>query len=378
MNKLKDHNLGFFLTEGVSLRDWEKAGMFSREIEPYNKLADYFNKIYIFTQGNKSELEYQKYFKPNIEIVYNKSKFKNGLYYFLLPFLHRKIIKKCSILKTNQMLGSQALILTKIFVNKKTKIVIRTGHPIAWVRKMKKQRKEYLWALILEFFAYKICDIAMVTTQQMKDIAIKKYKVKKEKVFLIANYINTKIFAPNQNTKKYNNNNKIVFVGRPIPQKNLYNLIKALKNIDDVELDLYGPKTDIVGLEKLAKELNVKINFPEYNIPNEKIPEILNKYNIFILPSRWESKAKTLLEAMSCGLACIGTNVEGTKEVIIDGENGLLSDTTPESLRKNIIKLINDKNLQEKLGKNARQFILNNYSLDKEILKEIEIYENLL
>ena len=375
MTKLKNHNLGFFLTEGVSLQDWKKAGIFSREIEVYNILAEHFNKIYIFSAGNKEELKYQKYLKPNIKIIHNNSKYKGRLYYFLLPFFHKKTIKKCSFFKTNQMLGSQALVIIKLFINKKAKIISRTGHQLSFVRKNKKQRLGYLYALLLEFFTYKICDKALVTSKQMRDSIVKNYKIKKDKVEIIANYINTETFSPNPNIKKYSD--RIIYIGRIIPQKNLPNLIKALKNTN-VTLDLIGNKTDTSGLEKLAKNLGVKINFPLSNVPNNEIPDILNKYKIFILPSKWEGMPKTLLEAMSCGLSCIGTNVEGTKEVIRSGENGILAQTNPESLREKILKLISDELLQKKLGENARQFILNNYSIENEIKKEIEIYKKLL
>ena len=42
--KLNDKALGFFLTEKMSLKNWDKAGILSREIAPYNILAKYFQK----------------------------------------------------------------------------------------------------------------------------------------------------------------------------------------------------------------------------------------------------------------------------------------------------------------------------------------------
>ena len=66
MSKLKNYNLGLFLTHGMSLRAWDDVGILSREIEPYNILADYFNKIYIFTYGDKKELDYQHHLASNI------------------------------------------------------------------------------------------------------------------------------------------------------------------------------------------------------------------------------------------------------------------------------------------------------------------------
>ena len=49
MSKLKNYSLGLFLTHGMSLKAWNEVGILSREIEPYNILASYFNSIlYIY------------------------------------------------------------------------------------------------------------------------------------------------------------------------------------------------------------------------------------------------------------------------------------------------------------------------------------------
>jgi glycosyltransferase involved in cell wall biosynthesis len=130
-------------------------------------------------------------------------------------------------------------------------------------------------------------------------------------------------------------------------------------------------------LENFAEEKKVAVNFLG-TISNSSLPEILNRYEIFILPSLYEGMPKTLLEAMSCGLACIATNVPGSHEVVGNNYSGLLSETSPESLRKNIQELKNNRELQKKLGENARRFILENFSLSTQINKEINIYEKLV
>lgn len=371
---LKKNNLGFFLTEGVPLERWEKMGIFNKEVEPYNILADHFSKIYIFTHGGKNELKYKKYFKQNIEIIYNETKITGSLYSFLLPFLHRDVIKKCSFLKTNQMLGIQALIGAKIFINRKSNLIVRTGHQLSFVRKRKKKYFGYITATLWEFIAYKICQKGLVTSKQIKENVTKTYKVLEDKITIIANYTNTELFKPNLDIKRYNN--RVIYFGRIIPQKNIPNLIRALEGTG-ISLDLLGKKPDEEGLTKLGKELNVEIKFLPI-VQNHEIPYIINHYKIFILPSKWEGMPKSLLEAMSCELACIGTNVAGTKELIKHEETGLLANTDPTSLRKKILELIDDENLQRRLGVNARKFILDNYSIDSEIKKEIKIYEELI
>ena len=112
--KLKDKTLGFFLTEKMSLTKWDKAGILSREIAPYNILAKRFKKINLFTYDGKEELPYQKYLAPNIEIVYKKWRMKARDYRWLMPFLHWKKIRGGDFFKTNQLLRPRAGIYTKI------------------------------------------------------------------------------------------------------------------------------------------------------------------------------------------------------------------------------------------------------------------------
>jgi glycosyltransferase involved in cell wall biosynthesis len=104
----------------------------------------------------------------------------------------------------------------------------------------------------------------------------------------------------------------------------------------------------------------------------------LNRSEVFILPSLYEGSPKALLEAMACGLPVIGTNVTGIKEVIADGENGLLCNTDSESIRDAIIRLLASGDMRRRLGSNARAQIESNYSMEKILEKEIAVHSTVL
>ena len=112
--------------------------------------------------------------------------------------------------------------------------------------------------------------------------------------------------------------------------------------------------------------------------PNNKIPEIINQYQIIILPSYWEGNSKVLLEAMSCGIACIGSNISGINNVITHGENGYLCGVSSNSIKDAIVNVYNDKTLREKIGKNARKYIQENCSLRSITKKEFHFYREIL
>lgn len=371
MSKLKNYNLGLFLTHGMSLRAWDNVGILSREIEPYNILADYFNKIYIFTYGDKKELDYQHHLASNIEIIYKKAKLGYKPYSFFLPFFNWNIIKKCHFLKTNQIRGAQSALLSKI-LNPRARLIVRTGYSWSlFTRNAGKQSK-----LIEQFekIIYNYCDAGFVTSKKEKNYLKERYGLKNGKIALLPNYINTELFRPNAKVSKYEN--RVIFVGRLDKQKNLFNLIRSLGQTH-ITLDIVGDGPLKEELKKLCGKLNITINFLG-TFPNNGLPNILNRYRIFVQPSLFEGLPKALMEAMSCGLACTATDVDGNRELIQDNITGLLSKTDASSLNKPIVRLMNDTQLQNKLGQNGRQFIIDNYSIQSQIKNEIAVYAKLI
>ncbi|MCK4793645.1 MAG: glycosyltransferase family 4 protein, partial [Desulfobacteraceae bacterium] len=130
-------------------------------------------------------------------------------------------------------------------------------------------------------------------------------------------------------------------------------------------------------LRESAIKDNITANFLG-NIPNHELPKILNEHELFILPSLWEGMPKTLLEAMACGCPVLGTDIDGIREVIKHGENGILCNTNSKSIREAIISIMEDKALRHPLAKNARRTIEEEFSLSKLIEKELELYAQLL
>lgn len=355
----------------MSLEKYHRVGILPREIEPYNMLAKHFNRIYFFSYGGENDLKFKNYFAPNIEIIINKKNTSSRYYKYFFPFLNRDILKKCHFLKTNQMKGAEAALLAK-FINKKIKIIARTGYTYSLFAQQQGIYNKKIY--FLEKVVYKICNMAIVTSNADKDYISSKYNLPKDKVTVIHNSINTEIFKPANKTLKYND--RIIFIGRLTEQKNLFNLVNALED-SNITLDVIGDGPLKPKLIESAQKVNVKINFLG-NVQNDQIPNVLNRYRIFVLPSLYEGMPKTLLEAMSCQLAAIGTNVAGINEVITDNKTGLLTEIEPTKLKFSIMKLFANEELQKQLGQAARQFIINDYSLAKNIERELNIYEKMV
>jgi len=370
--EIRDKNFGLFMTRGMSLFKWGKIGMLTREIKPYQELALHFNNVFVFTYGDYEDKKYSNLFPKNVEIIVRPKYIPVFIYSFLLPFIHRKKIKNIKIIKTNQMDGSFPAVISKKLYN--IKLVVRCGYE--WLNTVEKLKKSFIKRLIaycVERFAYNNADEIVLTSKESKDFIIKRFNINPKKIKIIQNYIDIDLFKPFSIEKE---NNRIIFIGRLEKEKNLINLILGLKGLN-VKLVIIGNGSLRTELEEIATKEGVNVVF-KGNIPQALIPEELNKSEIFILPSLYEGNPKVLLEAMSSGLPCIGTDVEGINSVITDGEDGLLSNTDSNSLKNAIIKLVNNKELRDRLGLSARRTIENNNSFKIFIEKELLIYKSII
>lgn len=367
LKKLKNKNLSLFFTAGISMDTWYKKGMINREISLYNELSQYFNKIYFFTYGNNIDLEFSDLLNENIEIVPKKVN-NDIIYSFLLPLLNKKQLNRSDFLKTNQMMGSWAAVFSKIIYRKK--LIVRTGFVASLFEKEGTLMKKLI--SLSEFIAYKMADGVITSSKTGFDYINLNYKPSGLH-YLLPNFVDTSLFRPIDLDK---DKGSICYIGRLDDQKNLFELLKAMDGLD-YYLTIVGSGQHENELKSIVNERKLKVRFIS-NILNKDLPELLNSHEIFILPSLWEGMPKTLLEAMSCGLPVIGTDVDGINEVITDKFNGLLCKTDHNSLKLAIINLMEDDALKKKLGKNARETIIQKYSLNYLLKQELELYCQLI
>lgn len=382
-------NVLVLFTYGVSLKLWKELGIIKREISLYHELQKKGVDFTLLTYGDKKDLNFkQDLSKINALPIKNliKSRYLpiKLIKSFLLPIKLKNTFRNFDIIKTNQVEGCWIGFLAKILYKKK--LIIRAGYE--WFRnylsRMAIQGKKnylkylinYIYVYFTELIAYKLADRIVLTNKADINFIIKMFKLKRKqkKIIHLPNFVDVNQFKPLIVEKKEKH---ILFVGRLVVIKNLLNLFNAMKDLSDFTLEIVGSGPYENFLKEKAKELKINVNFLGV-FPNSALPEIYNHYPIFILPSFYEVNPKTLLEAMSCGIPCIGTNVRGIKNIIKHKENGYLCEISPKSIADAIVNLYNDKVLQEKICKNARNHILENNSLDSTVEKEFLLYKETL
>lgn len=212
-----------------------------------------------------------------------------------------------------------------------------------------------------------------------KIIAITKWEIpyliklgaKKEKIVYIPNGIPKEFFTQ----KKSKEQNKILFLGRIAPIKDLETLIRSVPLIKNkkIKLEMVGPAEDeyLDKLKKLIKNLNLQdrviISKPIYEI-KQKIKKI-DSAKVFVLPSKTEAMPQSLIEAMAREKLTVASNNIGCRDIITDWKNGFLFKIgNPKDLAKKIDHALKANN--NKIKKQARKSV-EQFSWDK-IIDKIE------
>jgi len=172
--------------------------------------------------------------------------------------------------------------------------------------------------------------------------------------------------------------NIILFVGSLTPYKGPEVLVKAMqkivKEVPDTELVFVGSGKMRDELGKLAEKIGIKNNLKFAGFVEESMKPLYYKAaDIFALPSTLNTEVFpiVLLEASAAGLPMVVSDLNTFKCIIEDGYNGLFTKRGDEkSLADAIVYLLENEDIREKMGKNARKKV-ENYSWDR-IAKETE------
>lgn len=243
------------------------------------------------------------------------------------------------------------------------KKVIHTVHGFAFPAATSK--KSFYLYFILEWFAKFFTDELIVLNEKDREIAINKLGYAKKRVHIIANGVDINKFVPDV-TAQSKDQIRIIMVGRLWPQKDPKTLCHAVKKLLDdninVSLTYVGDGELMHELKNLAQDYSANISFLGWK---DNISELLPQHNLFVLPSLWEGMPLAILEAMSCGLPCLVTNIPGNNDLVKDGYNGFLFEIADhEKLAVLIKNYYHNPGMLLQHAENARTYVQEHFTLD--------------
>ena len=173
-----------------------------------------------------------------------------------------------------------------------------------------------------------------------------------------------------------------LFIGRLKKEKGVFELVEAFKSVskqhNNVALLIVGPDEERVN-QQLTPFLDTckgPIKFVNFTKTPEKY---MAASDIFVLPSYREGFGSVIIEAGSCGLPSIGSNIYGLSDAIKRGETGLLVSVRSSKLLEGaMLELVNNDKLRNKMGVNARKRAVHHFSQDSITLKILQLYKRLI
>ncbi len=368
-------NVAYFLTYDYSLHTWDESGTLQRELKILEKLKDNGMKFTLITYGDKKDLMFDDV-NEIFEVipVYDHIKYFNNkilrlIYSFTIPFKIQHLLKDTKILKQNQLSGAWISIILKKLL--KIPLFIRTGYD-TYLFSIKEDKGivERMFFKLLTKISLKNADIYTVTSEDDINFLNNEFKINSNKIFLIRNWVDI--------DKNINFNdrieNKILCVGRLVPQKNYFFLIDAISNvgIENIEIDIYGKGPLEKDLKNYAEIKKVKLNIFK-NISHEALLEEYKKYKYFVIPSIYEGNPKSLLEAMANGCVVFASNIPNHNEIIEHKINGYVFDLNEGDLSQTFNEAFDDNS--EIIQKNAYNLMKESYDFHKikvELLEKIK------
>ncbi|MDO4978959.1 MAG: glycosyltransferase family 4 protein [Candidatus Saccharibacteria bacterium] len=170
-------------------------------------------------------------------------------------------------------------------------------------------------------------------------------------------------------------------VGRLTEQKGMEYFInaarEALKKNDRLKFFIVGDGEEKEKLIRQSRDLLDKeqLYFLGYR---DDVQNVMAQLDVVVLSSLWEGFPLTPIEAFSVGKTIIGTAVDGTKEIIDDGENGLLVESgDANQIAMAILELAEDKKKRVLYGKNAKKVYDEKFAFDIFSKMYVDFYEKM-
>lgn len=198
----------------------------------------------------------------------------------------------------------------------------------------------------------------LVPTEDYKDLVCDKYRLPRDQVAVVDNGTDHRIVEQPKRLPEQGKTARLIFVGRLAVQKNIPLLLRTVA----AYRDKYGVdiQLSIVGEGDLRHVIESEINHLEIGSMvrlvgaryGAALESMYEESDLFILTSIFESFGLVLVEAMTKALPIVSVYIPAVRNVVFDGENGLLVESAPEALADAVHRLLTDRDFYAKVSIN--------------------------
>ncbi|MBM4762102.1 N-acetyl-alpha-D-glucosaminyl L-malate synthase BshA [Bacillus sp. B15-48] len=208
----------------------------------------------------------------------------------------------------------------------------------------------------------------------------------KKEIHCVYNFIDSREFKKGfSNLRQYyrigQEEKIIIHVSNLRAVKRVPDVVRAFAKISDKissKLLLIGDGPEMKVVLNLIDELKIRDKVLLLG-KQENLEELYTISDLMLLLSEKESFGLSALEAMACGVPCIGTNIGGIPEVITHGENGFVCNVGDvDDVADKAYTLLTDSKLHKRFSKNSLQTAQGKFSSKKIVAQYEEIYERVL
>ncbi|UMB54700.1 glycogen synthase [Lutibacter sp. A64] len=287
--------------------------------------------------------------------------------------------------------------------------LVITTHSLEPLRPWKREQlgHGYEASSWIEKTAIEMADAVIAVSKETKEDVLKYFDVEDEKVKVIYNGINLKEYIVTSKTSTLErfgidaSKPYVLFVGRITRQKGIIHLVNAIKYIDpetQIVLCAGAPDTPEIAEEMKASVSEVKktrenVNWIDEMLPKKEVIQLYSHATVFCCPSIYEPFGIINVEAMACNTAVVASAVGGIKEVVVDGETGILipveqqteapfepvdSDKFARDLAEGVNTVINNKELREKMEINGRKRVEEHFDWAAIAVQVEALYKSLI
>ncbi len=286
--------------------------------------------------------------------------------------------------------------------------LVITTHSLEPLRPWKREQlgRGYDASSWIEKTAIEMADALIAVSEETKEDVLKHFNVDENKVKVIYNGINLQEYVTTSETSTLDeygvdkSKPYVLFVGRITRQKGIIHLVNAIKYIDtetQIVLCAGAPDTKEIGIEMKnavneVKETRKNVIWIDKMVTKEEIIQLYSHADVFCCPSIYEPFGIINIEAMACKTAVVASAVGGIKEVVVNGETGILvpveqqnsapfepvnPDKFAKDLANGVNKLINNKELRESMATKGRKRVEDYFDWTS-IAKQVEeLYKSL-